>query len=76
MIDLIYLWWGLGMSMGAIAPIMLFSFAYKTFFSVALTPLFYLLVYIARERHLNPLQSLQSLQPLQSKEPYEHMQPF
>lgn len=49
MIDIIYLWWGLGMVMGDIAPIMLFSFTYKAFFSVALTPLFYLLVYTVRK---------------------------
>jgi queuosine precursor transporter len=47
MIDLIYLWWGLGMAMGDIVPIMLFSFAYKSFFSIAMTPLFYLLVHTA-----------------------------
>lgn len=64
MIDIIYLWWGLGMAMGDIAPIMLFSFAYKSFFSVALTPLFYLLVYTARNL-------------MQSKEPHEQfMQPI
>lgn len=45
MIDLIFLWWGLGMPMAEVAPIMLFSFTYKAFFSVAMTPLFYLLVY-------------------------------
>lgn len=50
MIDIIYLWWGLGMLMGDIVPIMLFSFAYKTFFSAALTPLFYLLVYTVRNK--------------------------
>lgn len=61
MIDIIYLWWGLGMLMGDIAPIMLFSFAYKAFFSVALTPLFYLLVYTVR---------------VKSKESNELMQPI
>lgn len=51
MIDVIYLWWGLGMVMGDIWPIMLFSFAYKSFFSAALTPLFYLLVYMVRSKN-------------------------
>lgn len=45
MIDLIFLWWGLGMTMAEVAPIMLFSYAYKAFFSVACTPIFYLLVF-------------------------------
>jgi len=46
MIDLIFLWWGLGMRMVEVAPIMLFSYAYKAFFSLASTPLFYLLVFL------------------------------
>ena len=50
MIDLIFLWWGLGMTMSEIFPIMLFSYAYKAFFSVACTPLFYLLVYSIRTK--------------------------
>jgi uncharacterized integral membrane protein (TIGR00697 family) len=48
LIDLIFLWWGLGMTMVAVAPIMLFSYVYKTFFSVACTPLFYFLVFLIR----------------------------
>lgn len=47
-IDLIFLWWGLGMPMHEVAPIMLFSYGYKAFFSVACTPLFYFLVSVAR----------------------------
>lgn len=50
MIDIIYLWWGLSMPMEDIAPIMLFSFVYKSFFSVAMTPLFYLLVYTVQKQ--------------------------
>ena len=49
MIDIIYLYWGLGMEMKSVLPIMLFSFAYKTFFSIANTPLFYLLVYLCKK---------------------------
>lgn len=48
MIDLIFLWWGLGMTMAEVAPIMLFSYAYKAFFSVACTPIFYFLVFLIR----------------------------
>ena len=48
MIDLIFLWWGLGMSMTEVAPVMLFSYVYKAFFSFAITPLFYCLVFLLR----------------------------
>lgn len=48
MIDLIYLYWGLGMEWTQVAPIMVFSFAYKAFFSVANTPLFYGCVFAIR----------------------------
>lgn len=48
MIDLIFLWWGLGMTMAEVAPIMLFSYLYKACFSIACTPLFYILVFIVR----------------------------
>lgn len=48
MIDLLFLWWGLGMTLTQVAPIMLFSYAYKAFFSAACTPLFYLLVFLIR----------------------------
>jgi queuosine precursor transporter len=48
MIDLIFLWWGLGMSMTEVVPIMIFSYVYKAFFSFATTPLFYFLVFLIR----------------------------
>ncbi len=48
MIDLIFLWWGLGMTMAEVAPIMVFSYLYKACFSIACTPLFYTLVFIQR----------------------------
>lgn len=48
MIDLTVLWWGLGMTLEQVMPIMIFSYLYKAFFSVACTPLFYLLVYLAK----------------------------
>lgn len=47
MIDLIFLWWGLGMTMAEVAPIMVFSYLYKASFSIACTPIFYFLVYIS-----------------------------
>lgn len=49
-IDIIFLYWGLGMSMAAVLPIMIFSYAYKAFFSIANTPLFYLLVYALKKK--------------------------
>ena len=48
MIDLIFLWWGLGMAMAEVIPIMVFSYLYKALFSIASTPLFYMLVFIIR----------------------------
>jgi len=53
LIDLIYLWWGCDMSFAAVVPIMLFSIAYKAFFSVAGTPFFYLLVFALRRKVVN-----------------------
>ncbi len=50
LIDLIFLWWGLGLSMQLVFPIMLFSYLYKAFFSVACTPIFYFLVFLIRGR--------------------------
>lgn len=53
MIDLIFLWWGLGMTMAEVAPIMVFSYLYKASFSIACTPLFYFLVFIVRGKWEN-----------------------
>lgn len=47
-IDILFLYWGLGMGFAEVLPIMCFSYAYKAFFSVACTPLFYLSVYLVR----------------------------
>lgn len=44
LIDLLYLGWGLNMSIAELAPIMLFSFIYKAFFSVICTPVLYLML--------------------------------
>lgn len=43
-VDIIYLWWGLGMQMSEMMPIMLSSYAYKAVFSVLTTPIFYICV--------------------------------
>jgi len=48
LIDLIFLWWGLGMPMALVFPTMVLSYAYKAFFSVACTPLFYFFVSLLR----------------------------
>jgi|688.fasta_scaffold06861_6 uncharacterized integral membrane protein (TIGR00697 family) len=47
-IDILYLFWGLGMGMEQVLPIMLISYAYKAFCSFANTPLFYLSVFLVK----------------------------
>jgi queuosine precursor transporter len=47
-VNMIHLYWGIGMDFTAVAQVMLFSYCYKAFFSIANTPLFYLLVYAAK----------------------------
>ncbi|MCE5317361.1 MAG: queuosine precursor transporter [Parachlamydia sp.] len=55
-VNSIHLYWGLGLEYHTIVQIMLFSYCYKAFFSVANTPLFYLLVYLAKgERRVQPV---------------------
>lgn len=49
-IDIIFLFFGLGMAAAEVFPIMLFSFTYKALFSVAITPLFYLCIILIRKR--------------------------
>jgi queuosine precursor transporter len=49
-IDILFLYWGLKMPIQEVLPIMLFSYVYKVFFSVACTPLFYLCVYFVRRK--------------------------
>ncbi len=48
-VDLIYLYWGLGMPAEVVGQIILFSYVFKVFFSLANTPLFYLCVYLIRQ---------------------------
>lgn len=54
MIDILYLYWGLGMEFAQVLPIMCFSYIYKVFFSIASTPLFYFLVALTKARLLVP----------------------
>lgn len=54
MIDILYLYWGLGMEFAQVLPIMCFSYVYKAFFSIANTPLFYLLVNLTKSRLVMP----------------------
>lgn len=59
-IDLIYLFWGLGMPLEQVAPVMLFSYLYKMMFGALLTPLFCMTVSLIKERwsYNSTLQSL------------------
>lgn len=50
MIDMIYLYGGLGMAWGAVVPIMCFSYLYKALFSVLSTPLLYFFVFLFKKR--------------------------
>jgi uncharacterized integral membrane protein (TIGR00697 family) len=56
-IDIIFLWWGLGMPMMQVAPIMVFSYTYKALFSVATTPLLYLAVYLIKKLPISSHES-------------------
>lgn len=50
LIDILFLYWGMNMQLIEVVPIMIFSILYKIFFSLATTPLFYLLVFVVRGR--------------------------
>lgn len=47
-VNTVHLYWGLELDYPTVVQIMLFSYCYKAFISMANTPLFYLLVYLAR----------------------------
>jgi queuosine precursor transporter len=49
-VNLIYLKGGVGMDMVQIFPIMAFSYVYKCTFSIVLTPLFYFLIFLFKNR--------------------------
>lgn len=63
-IDLFFLYWGLGMPIAEVFPIMLFSYFYKTLFGFCCTPLFYLFVFLIQKKW-------QALNSFKSKESYE-----
>lgn len=54
LIDIIYLYLGLGMSWEAVLPIMGLSYLYKAAFSLANTPLFYLSVFLVKTNWAMP----------------------
>ncbi len=68
-IDLLFLWWGLGIPMKEVFPIMLFSYLYKALFSFACTPLFYLLVFLIRDKWHTAKTVIRSIfiKPMQTK---------
>jgi len=47
-VDLVYLYWGLEMPLPQVFAIMSISYIYKMFFTIANTPLFYLLVFLTK----------------------------
>lgn len=73
-VNLIHLYWGLGLSFQDVWPIIIFSYSYKAFFSVVNTPLFYSCLFIIK-RYADPYLSFnlvkqtlgQQLQPEQFK---------
>lgn len=52
-VNIIHLYWGLGMEFGLVAAIMVFSYLYKVFFSIMNVPLFYALVYFFKTKKNN-----------------------
>jgi len=50
LVDLIFLWWGLGMQASVVMTIIFFSYLYKVLFSLLSTPLFYFLVFFVQRR--------------------------
>lgn len=65
-VNWIYLFFGLGMGHEAIAQIALFSYFYKALLSIALTPLFYLLVALGRRQSKSFIHSDHVLNDLNS----------
>lgn len=59
-VNLIFLKWGLGMEMKQVILIMVFSYLYKAFFSLACTPLFYLMVWGVKESWKIPRYMIQT----------------
>jgi len=47
-VDVFFLYWGMGLPWSVVMPIIVFGYAYKVCFSVVNTPLFYLSVFLIR----------------------------
>jgi len=54
-VSIIHLYWGLGMEFDVVLHMILFSYMYKAFFSVANTPIFYFCVYLINRKKMAPL---------------------
>lgn len=63
-VDMIFLYWGLGMGMDLVAPVMVFSYAFKAVFSAANTPLLYLFVYLIRGTRQGSTRRQSKFEPL------------
>lgn len=59
-VDVLFLYLGLGMSWKEVFPIMVASYIYKAFFSIASTPIFYMCVSLIRsnEKTINSIQGM------------------
>ncbi len=49
-VNMIHLYWGLGLDMDTLIPTMLFSYLFKVSFTFCLTPLFYIFVFLAKPK--------------------------
>lgn len=58
LIDLIFLYWGLGIKLYIVLGTMIFSFLYKSLCSVMTTPLFYVLVHLLRIKNQSTKSTL------------------
>jgi uncharacterized PurR-regulated membrane protein YhhQ (DUF165 family) len=51
------LYWALNLEIHQVISIMIFAYAYKAFFSLANTPLFYAIVYYVKKKGTLPMES-------------------
>jgi uncharacterized integral membrane protein (TIGR00697 family) len=54
-VNLIHLYWGLGIELSIVLKMMLFSYVYKAIFSIINTPIFYGCVFLAKHRVPNKM---------------------